>query len=215
MCGYRNRFPLIPSPGIDYLIQIHQNQKREYQEAEIKSTADVSNHELNEKAPETRIRFLQSKYGVCLEIGCESGWFIDAMLSAGKILKGYGIDIRRNEFKIPSSANKYLLNASADALPFKKMKFDLIVAFHVIEHITQMEVMRKELARVANGETHVLVALPLGYDDDPCHRWHFMTSGGWERFLNKKLGLDLVTGGVFKTNITEYIGLFSLNGKLP
>lgn len=213
LCHYRNRFPRHAPRGNADLIRLHQEQKEAYQA--LPRSASEREETSQQKALGARLDLLTQNYRSCLEIGCESGWFLGHLRARHRITEGFGIELRRLELRASQRPDLHFANASAEALPFKSHRFDLIVAHHVLEHIEAMDALKRELRRVAKDKAHVLIALPLGYDEDPCHRWHFMTPYGWKRFLKKRLDLAFLRGGIFRTNITEFVGLFRVNGSDP
>ncbi len=210
LCQYRNRFPRHEPRTPAELIRLHQEQKTAYQ-AYMQSVPASEEREASQQASlQVRMDLLPGNYRACLEIGCESGWFLEHLLQRKRIAEGFGMEIRRQELRPSRRSDLHFTNASAEALPFKSHRFDLIVALHVLEHIVAIGRLKTELRRVSAERTHILIALPLGYDDDPCHRWHFMTPNGWKRFLKMRLNLEFIQGGIYHTHITEFVGLFRL-----
>lgn len=151
------------------------------------------------------ISFIRNSPAICLEIGCESGWF-------GAHLKEHFPEIRYvgADLLPPTTLHNRMVLADAQQLPFAAQKFDLIVARHVVEHIPNPGMLREELRRTALPNASILLALPLGYDRDPCHCWHFMTPKGWTRFLRKNLELEMVEGCEFGTVEKEFVGSFRM-----
>ncbi len=206
-CQYNNWRPDRSKLEGRTLIEIHQRQKENHSHI-AGGVSPVQAKEIDGKALALRMGLVGTSYGACLEIGCESGWFLDCLLREEKIKSAIGIDLRKNEMVGKAGPSKDLIASSAEALPFKNTTFELVVAFHVIEHLRDLTKFRAEMERVTWAETDYLIALPIGWDEDPCHRWHFMTAMGWKRFLRKRLGLQFISGGVFKTHSTEFLGLF-------
>lgn len=151
------------------------------------------------------ISFIRNTPATCLEIGCESGWFGARLKEHYPRMRYVGVDLLP-----PASLHDRMVLADAQQLPFAVKKFDLIVARHVVEHIPNPGKLREELLRIALPDASILLALPLGYDTDPCHCWHFMTPKGWKGFLRQNLGLEMVEGGRFGTVEKEFVGLFRM-----
>ncbi len=207
LCRYANCFSgrrVTPS----MLITLHENQRKRFCE-QIQRSDETPEYQVhNRLCAEIKLNLIEPTPSMCLEIGCESGWFgIELLKKFGGCFYA-GIDIQREKLVRTGDSRAWLLQAQAEYLPFTGIRFDLVVALHVIEHIRDVRRFSKELERITVPGAYILVALPLGYDTDPCHRWHFMSSGGWKRFLYRKYGFVFVRGTVTATAITEFVALF-------
>lgn len=140
-----------------------------------------------------------------LELGCDTGWFSDKLKLLFPDIFYVGIDMDPRNFTFPG---RRLAAANAAYLPFKSKCFDLIIAQQMFEHIHDVSAFSKELKSISKKETAFLISVPLGFDRDPCHRWHFMTPWGWKRFLKKKYGLHFVKGGKVGVFYQEFCGVY-------
>ena len=107
-----------------------------------------------------------------------------------------------------SVKNHSLVASDATILPLKTNSFDLLMAFHVLEHIRDIKSLRREIHRILQPGGKMILCMPLGYDTDPCHRWHFMSKKGWSNFVKSKLGLTLIKERVEKKDPSEYLGVY-------
>lgn len=84
---------------------------------------------------------------VVLDIGCAGGDFIYAFREQG--IAAYGID--PSEYGLRHSvkaAQGYLCQAVAEALPFGQDSFDLVTAYHVVEHLQNPNYFIGEARRI-------------------------------------------------------------------
>jgi SAM-dependent methyltransferase len=203
-CNIRNRLLHATESA---LIQIHEAQKKTF-------TFDlVKNQEENKKDLANKLNFIKKKYVRCLEIGCETGWFGKELLDHNLTNKYLGIEMRAHELTKALDPRLTLVAARAEYLPVKNITFDLIVALHVLEHVGDPTALRDELRSCTDGNAHFLIAVPLGYDSDPAHRWHFMNHKGWKKYFENRYGFAALEAGVFTTTRTEYLGLFTWKAK--
>jgi SAM-dependent methyltransferase len=215
LCHWRNRFPRDPVLAEKAVLDLHRRQKEDFQVLLREECGAVARLEANRRAVEARLALLEGPYADVLEIGCENGWFGRRLIEGGKARRVTGVDLRDEEMRGHARPGAPLLAASAERLPFKDgrgRRFDLVAAFHVLEHIRDPESLRRELARLAAPSAQVILAVPLGYDEDPCHRWHYMTPAGWKGFLKSRFGLDFLRGGVHLAPDAEFLGLFRFPG---
>jgi SAM-dependent methyltransferase len=192
------------------IIALQQEQKEQFGKIIAHPDASFYSTELYRQDTLIRLNLIHKTYRRCLEIGSDSGWFGKKLMEKKAIKSYIGIDIRKEALKNPEDDQCLLIAARAEFLPLKEASFNLVIAFHLIEHIPNPVLGKKELRRIAAPGAHIALAVPLGYDTDPCHYWHFMTAWGWKRFLRKKYGLTCIEGGVYTTTSTQFIGLFSL-----
>lgn len=208
LCQYRNRFPGRRDIGEREAVRLHRIQKEEFAEVLGAKAGSPEYREANDRAVEARLALLDRPYSSGLEIGCENGWFGRLLVQRGLAARTVGVDFRNEAMRGLSRPCSPLIAASAERLPLRRASFDLIVAFHVIEHLRHPARFRKELDRLAAPSAEVLLALPLGWDEDPCHRWHFMTVRGWKGFLRRNYGLGFLRGGIRSHPEAEFLGLF-------
>jgi 2-polyprenyl-3-methyl-5-hydroxy-6-metoxy-1,4-benzoquinol methylase len=208
LCRYLNRFPRRRNVEERETLRLHRIQKAEFARILGSKSGSEEHRKSNGRAVAARLALLDRRYASGLEIGCENGWFGRLLVERGLAIRTLGVDLREEEMRGFSRPASALLAASAERLPLRSASFDLIVAFHVIEHLVHPARFRRELDRLATPSADVLLALPLGWDEDPCHRWHFMTARGWKGFLRRHYGLEFLRGGVHHFPEAEFLGLF-------
>lgn len=208
LCPLRNFLNRHAAATDALVVDIHEKQKQGFvfkgEGIEEKNRVDLAN----------RLNLLKKNYANCLEIGCENGWFGKVLIEKNLTERYLGIEIRTTETARSDNPHWQLLAARAEFLPVKNSRFDLIVALHVLEHVWYPRRLAGELRRVASPNAHFLIAVPLGYDNDPAHRWHFMRPAGWKKYFAKTYGLEPIEEGVFTTMRTEYLGIFGWKKKV-
>ena len=203
-CGYYNRFP---NKSVPDLIDIHRKQKENWDILSEDASTQMSQSDY-EKRSEFKLGLIDSEPGHCLEIGCESGWFGNMLLEKYPETKYTGIDFRIEAFKKSDNMNHNLLLANAVHLPFKNDSFDLFLAFHIIEHIRDIKAFAKDMHCIVKDNSIIILCVPLGFDTDPCHRWHFMTKNGWVGFIKRELDLKPIQHFVDNSVPGEYTGIY-------
>ncbi|MBF0429840.1 MAG: class I SAM-dependent methyltransferase [Fibrobacteria bacterium] len=203
-CSYYNRFP---KPLVNNVIDEHRIQKQNWMEMEKEGRPEFTQKHYD-KSAQTKLDSIDFFPGQCLEIGCESGWFGQRVLEKYPAAKYVGVDFRYEEITAPSLPGHYVINGDACRLPLKKNTMDLLIGFHVLEHLRDIKGFAGELDRVLKDDAKVLFCVPIGWDDDPCHRWHFMTAAGWKRFIMRRFGLRQVSHVRISHEPGEYMGLF-------
>lgn len=117
-----------------------------------------------------------------LDAACGTGYGTAMLAETGRAVVGVDIsrealDYARQHYRAP-----YLGFAQADclALPFSSGRFDLVVAFEIIEHLDEPEAFLAELQRVLDPTGVLILSTPnrLYYTDDrgeinPFHRREF------------------------------------------
>lgn len=101
-------------------------------------------------------RFLPADLsGRALDIGCGAG-FISGMYSAN------GIDTRLAQLKWAGNEFKgaKFIAASAEKLPFKNQSFDSVLCIEVIEHLTGLTDLFRELERVTKDDSTLVISTP-------------------------------------------------------
>ncbi len=94
-----------------------------------------------------------------LELGCSSGFVLQALneLYPGKKLWGVEPSHRHREYALNSS-----LNVVASNKNLGKRKFDIIIAFFVLEHIRNPELWLKKVCGFAKQDATILMMVPNG-----------------------------------------------------
>lgn len=96
-----------------------------------------------------------------LDLGC---WDGENTLKYGKKVgakKLFGIEIEKNKAKIASNRGITVkISNLNNKFPFKDSSMDIVVANHVIEHLTQTEQFIKEIFRVLKKDGYCVIATP-------------------------------------------------------
>ena len=133
--------------------------------------------------------------GKILDIGCAFGYFLK---NIGKSFKLYGIDI--SEYAI-GRAKKILPKAklicadASESMPFQKNYFDVVTAFHVIEHVKHPESIIKNIKKVLKPGGYLFLEAPINF---------------WFRKIIKYFDKD--KSHISILSISEYIKLLEKNG---
>lgn len=110
----------------------------------------------------TRYKILMSfvgknKSGMVLDIGCGSSQ------TAGDFTRFIGLDIdikKLRYLKYTKLLDKYYVNATLEALPFKNDVFDTIICSEVIEHIPKSEILVKNMYQVLKPSGLLILGTP-------------------------------------------------------
>ena len=121
-----------------------------------------------------------------LDAACGTGYGSALLADTARTVVGADIardavDYARGHFPAP---NLRLAQADCLALPFSDGRFDLVVAFEIIEHLENPEAFLAELRRVLDPSGVLILSTPnrLYYTDDrgeinPFHKREFFLSG--------------------------------------
>lgn len=107
---------------------------------------------------------LERPLGRVLEIGCGNCIFAKIAKESGLIIDSFvGIDksdsaLERAKLNVKFIPNAYLMQGDACRLPLAENSVDTIVALGVLEHVKDLDVCLKELARVAAPGARFLVS---------------------------------------------------------
>jgi ubiquinone/menaquinone biosynthesis C-methylase UbiE len=96
-----------------------------------------------------------------LDIGCGSGYLLNQVACK----RGIGIDISDLMVKTArknckNNRGKFIVQSDAEDLPFKKGSFNKIVSTEVIEHIRHPKFLLKEMERVSQKDTILVITIP-------------------------------------------------------
>jgi SAM-dependent methyltransferase len=114
-----------------------------------------------------------------LDVGFGEGY--GAEILASSVGEYVGLDMSEDAVQHASSRytfpNVRFERSEAETIPFDTGSFDLVVSFHVLEHVTEPEPYLSELARVCRVGGHVVVVTPnrafrLAADERPWNRFH-------------------------------------------
>ncbi|MCK4420086.1 class I SAM-dependent methyltransferase [Candidatus Aerophobetes bacterium] len=105
-----------------------------------------------------------------LEIGFGSGQLLARMAKRGG--RCTGMEISRNAIhslkKRFSEGINFVLGALPN-LPFRSIKFDLVVVSHVLEHVQDDRKSFKEISRVLKPGGRFILYVPTGFAEHPLH----------------------------------------------
>jgi ubiquinone/menaquinone biosynthesis C-methylase UbiE len=96
-----------------------------------------------------------------LDIGCGSGY----LLNQAVCQRGVGLDIsdlmvQTAKERCKSNEKKFVVQSDAENLPFKKGSFNKIVSTEVIEHILHPVALLKEIGRISQNNTVIVITIP-------------------------------------------------------
>ncbi len=115
--------------------------------------------------------------GLCLEVGCGRGYGIEYF--SPKVTQAIGLDLSLQflmEAKTQLSGN-YFIQSNGSFLPFRSRSFDSVIAFEVIEHISDDLGFLKELKRMVREDGIIAISTPnrlavSGNSIKPIDRFH-------------------------------------------
>ncbi|MDO8869860.1 MAG: class I SAM-dependent methyltransferase [Methanobacteriaceae archaeon] len=96
--------------------------------------------------------------GKILDVGCGKANYLKNIHELRPDLQLYGIDIGDMNSSIPSFIN--FQKASGDNIPFENNMFDLLVCFHVIEHLLNPYDFMIEFHRVVKSNGLLYIEMP-------------------------------------------------------
>lgn len=99
-----------------------------------------------------------------LDVGCNSGWFLNEVSRALNKSECHGIDLFPAAIKYGQKHYPKLKLKLADAqkLPYKDNSFDLIICTEVVEHVVDLPKMLREMSRVAKPGAQVIIEVDSG-----------------------------------------------------
>ncbi len=130
-----------------------------------------------------------------LDVGCGTGYFLDAAKKQDYTVFGIEKDIKAREYAI----NNFELSVKSDGYlwDIENESFDVITLWHVLEHMQNLNKVIERINNILVPNGVLILALPNheSYDakkykefwaayDVPRHLWHFTTTTV-ERLLNK------------------------------
>lgn len=124
-----------------------------------------------------------------LDVGTSGGELVESLTKIG--IHAYGIDASNFQVKsLRRDLKDKVLVAKADELPFSDKKFDVVTAYHVLEHIPKDSLKKslREMARVSNK--YLVLEFPaqesFNARIDPTHISVF-DSETWVNIIRKNL----------------------------
>jgi ubiquinone/menaquinone biosynthesis C-methylase UbiE len=138
-----------------------------------------------------------------LDVGFGEGY--GAAILSESVGDYVGLDMSEDAVRHASSRytfpNVRFERSDATAIPFDAESFDLVVSFHVLEHVDEPEPYLVELARVCRPEGHVVIVTPNGAfrlapGERPWNRFHVreFDRGELARLLSKHFTQFAVMG---------------------
>ena len=128
----------------------------------------------------SRIGKLQIEDKNILEIGCAEGNFAKSFINLnGKPKYFAGVEPSKDK----QLARKYFDKIYEDITDIKK-KFDIIILFHVLEHIDDISVFAKSIRKICNENAKILIEIPnrsgskfaeLDYNPEHAHQFSLLS----------------------------------------
>lgn len=113
---------------------------------------------------ESRKKFMELLDGPVdslLDLGCWDGANTILYGNKARAKNLFGIEIEKNKAKLASEKGiKVKLSNLNDRFPFKDNSMDVVVANHVIEHLTKTELFISEIYRVLKKNGYAVIATP-------------------------------------------------------
>ncbi|MBD3238370.1 MAG: methyltransferase domain-containing protein [Candidatus Moranbacteria bacterium] len=104
-----------------------------------------------------------TKIKTVLDLGCGRGAVSAALVKKG--LRVFGVDVNHKALKEARKRGLKVKKADLETgLPFKKFKFDLILANDIIEHIYDWQGLAQELNRVLRPAGKIIIVTPNHFD---------------------------------------------------
>ena len=101
-------------------------------------------------------RMSQKRHPSVLDIGCGRGLLLEAFRQLGADALGF----ERSEFPASTSNSKYIHRASLYDQEYESSKFDIIIAWHVLEHLDHVDRFLIEVEKHVNENGILAIAVP-------------------------------------------------------
>ena len=125
-----------------------------------------------------------------LDIGTAGGELVKELLD--RSVDAYGIDVSKYQINnLPDILKGRVILAEAGNIPFPDKQFDLVTAYHILEHIIEKDLINslKEMSRVS--KKYIILALPtqenIHAHVDPTHQSIFSYKV-WTEKISVSLG---------------------------
>jgi SAM-dependent methyltransferase len=114
-----------------------------------------------------------------LDVGFGEGY--GAEILSGSVADYVGLDMSEEAVRHASSRytfpNVRFERSEATTIPFESGSFDLVISFHVLEHVADPDPYLEEMARVCRAGGHVVIVTPNGAfrlapGERPWNRFH-------------------------------------------
>ena len=163
--------------------------------------------------------------GMCLDLGCGTGLYFDALAATGRTV--VGLDRSADQLRIARHRSQQILQADAAALPFADCTFPAVVTLWISTDVDDFSAVLHETARVLRPE-----GLAVFYGAHPCFNGphsQWMDDGGvlahptyrlagwhpeapwWGAFVRKRVGMrhhplaDLLNAFVSAGLVIEHV----------
>ena len=100
-----------------------------------------------------------------LDVGCGYGYLVKEAREfsvGGMSIQSFGVDISKYAIS-KSDAKQWLTRGDTCNLPFKDETFDVVSAFHIVEHLPRPIDALKEYYRVLNVNGLLIMITPVSY----------------------------------------------------
>lgn len=165
-----------------------------------------------------RYQFVKNKINnkVILDFGCGAGGFIEIVNQRNNIAKGIELEIA-----LQSSFKKRGIMVFPNILEAQKegLKYDLITAFHVVEHLQHPIKVIQELSNLLKDQGEIIIEVPNS--DDALFTLYenndFQDFSYWSQHLflfNKKTITELIKQSGLKLNWIKHVQRYPLSNHL-
>ena len=206
--------------GLVYLSSLSHIKEGHYEESGMHSAELKIEKWLQESKEDDnrRYEFVKGKIAnkTLLDFGCGAGGFIEIVKQYAK--KVSGIELEK---ALQPSFKKRGLKVFPNMLKAQKegLKYDLITAFHVVEHLHNPKRVLKELSKLLNEEGEIIIEVPNS-DDVLLTLYEnngFQNFSYWSHHLflfNEKTMTELVKKAGLKLNWIKHIQRYPLSNHL-
>ena len=206
--------------GLVYLSSLSHIKEGHYEESGMHSAELKIEKWLQESKEDDnrRYEFVKGKIAnkTLLDFGCGAGGFIEIVKQYAK--KVSGIELEK---ALQPSFKKRGLKVFPNMLKAQKegLKYDLITAFHVVEHLHNPKRVLKELSKLLNEEGEIIIEVPNS-DDVLLTLYEnngFQNFSYWSHHLflfNEKTMTELVKQAGLKLNWIKHIQRYPLSNHL-
>ena len=206
--------------GLVYLSSLSHIKEGHYEESGMHSAELKIEKWLQESKEDDnrRYEFVKGKIAnkTLLDFGCGAGGFIEIVKQYAK--KVSGIELEK---ALQPSFKKRGLKVFPNMLEAQKegLKYDLITAFHVVEHLHNPKRVLKELSKLLNEEGEMIIEVPNS-DDVLLTLYEnngFQNFSYWSHHLflfNEKTMTELVKKAGLKLNWIKHIQRYPLSNHL-
>lgn len=154
-----------------------QDQNRLYKNPFVKLIFDMGHKFISKNC--------RNNKGVFLDIGSGIGYHLN-FENVSEKKKFICIDIDSKMLKAINDKRIVKIKASCEDMPLKDRSVDVVIASHVLEHVSNLDRCLKEIKRILTKKGVFLVVLPC----DPGLLWDFLTKFTPSRQRLKRAGLD-------------------------